>query len=121
MGHLKIHCDNCGGDWLIYHRDNWKDWKARTCPICGESINKSTWEQSVLKAFGEMSDANLELAKDNAQYHGTLFTVSYEPDMIYPNKAEGTAELKEELEELREAVEGVKNVTARIIEAIFTE
>ena len=25
MGHLKIHCDNCGSDWIIYHRDDWKE------------------------------------------------------------------------------------------------
>ena len=86
MGHLKITCDGCGGNWVVYHRDDWKDRRARTCPICGKSIDPGTWDRSILRAFGEMEDANLELAKDHSQSHGTLFTVDYISDVIFPNK-----------------------------------
>ena len=60
---------------------DWKDWKARTCPVCGKSIDPGTWDRQVLRAFGEMEDANIELLKDHQQSHGTLFTVSYIPDV----------------------------------------
>lgn len=86
MGRLSIYCDSCGGSWEVLHRDNWKDWRARTCPICGKSIDSGTWEKSVLRAFGEMEDANLELMKNHVQYHGAIFTVDYISDVIFPNK-----------------------------------
>ena len=82
MGHLSIHCSFCGSEWIVYHRDDWKDWKARTCPVCGKSIPEKTWSLSVLKGFNEMEDASLELVKDYEQDHGTLFTVSYVPDVM---------------------------------------
>ena len=108
MGHLSIHCDGCGSDWIIYHRDNWKDWKARTCPVCGESIDPETWDRQILRAFGEMEDANLELVKDHEQYKGTLFTVSYIPDVVFPNKDPDLDPLKEMVEELSSGVESLQ-------------
>lgn len=106
MGHLKIHCDGCGSDWVVYHRDDWKNWKARTCPVCGKSIDPGTWERQILRAFGEMEDANLELSKDHAQYHGTLFTVDYVADVVFPNKekSEVIDQLTEEIADLRDQI-----------------
>lgn len=86
MGHLKIYCDSCGCEWNVYHRDNWKDWKSRTCPICGKKISSQTWENQILMAFHEMEESNLELSKDHTGYHAPLFTVSYEPDVIFPKE-----------------------------------
>lgn len=108
MGKLLIHCDECGSDWFVYHRDNWKDWKARTCPVCGESIDPGTWERSVLKAFGEMEDANIELEKDFTQSDGSYFRVSYIPDAVVRHKrnTEEMDLLREEIEELRSLVTG---------------
>ena len=86
MGKLRIYCDSCGSEWDVYHRDDWKSWKSRTCPVCGKAINPETWEKQILKGFGEMEDSNIELFKDHAQDHGTLFTVSYIPDVIFPKR-----------------------------------
>ena len=108
MGHLQIHCDCCGYDWIVYHRDDWKSWKARTCPVCGKSIDPGTWERQILRAFAEMEEANLELSKDHDQYHGTLFTVGYIPDVIFPNKSDEIYQLTEEIEELREQLRTIK-------------
>ena len=122
MGHLNIYCDCCGSSWTVYHRDNWKDWKARTCPVCGNTIQESTWTQ-VIRAFGEMEDSTLELVKDHTQTHGALFTVSYEPDVIYPN-SKGSAEteaLREDIEELRDSVESLKTLSLRTLDAIFID
>ena len=107
MGHLLIHCDGCGSEWVVYHRDDRKGWKARTCPVCGKSIDPGTWERQISRAFERMEDANLELMKDHAQSHGTLFTVSYIPDVIFPNRGrtEGVDQLREEVEELKTAIE----------------
>ena len=110
MGHLSIHCDGCGSDWIVYHRDDWKSWKARTCPVCGESIDSVTWDQQVLRAFGEMEDANLELVKDHGQYNGTLFTVGYIPDVVFPNRDQtgDLDQLRESVEEMREGIENLQ-------------
>lgn len=116
MGHLKIHCDCCGSDWVVYHRDNWKDWKARTCPVCGKSIDPWTWERSVLTAFGEMEDANLELVKDHTQSHGTLFTVSYIPDVMFPNRDQ-TGRLQEEVGIMKEDLEYLRAVVTSFLES----
>lgn len=115
MGHLSIHCDGCGSDWSVYHRDDFRDWKARTCPVCGKSIDPGTWERSVLRAFGEMEDANLELVKDHTQSHGTLFTVSYIPDVIFPNKGN-----TEEIDQLREEITYLREIIDKVINNIFS-
>ena len=112
MGHLKIYCDSCGGDWVVYHRDDWKSWKARTCPICGHQIDGETWERQILPAFGEMEAANLELMKDHSGYHRPLFTVNYESDSIFPNKCR-TDIVDQIIEALREEPE-------RILESILS-
>ena len=106
MGHLKITCDGCGESWSVYCRDNWKDWRARTCPICGRSIDSQTWARFVLRAFGEMNDANIELMKDHSQSHGTLFTVDYISDAIFPNKRRDGADL---IDTIVEAIDTLKN------------
>lgn len=115
MGQLRIHCDACGSDWVVYHRDDWKDWKARTCPVCGKSVDPGTWERSVLKGFNEMEDANIELVKDHTQSHGTLFTVSYVPDVVFPNK-----ETSETVEKLREDVEDLRSIVEKLINGVFS-
>lgn len=110
MGRLRIHCDNCGGEWDVYHRDDWKKMSARTCPVCGESISPDTWK-GVLRGFHELEDASIELVKDHSQYHKTLFTVDYISDSMYPNRKENR-----ELRDIREDLEGIK----RTITSIFS-
>ena len=100
MGHLSIHCGGCGSDWIVYHRDDFKNWKARTCPVCGKATNPQTWEKQVLRAFGEMEDAGMELVKDHTQLHGTLFTVGYVPDVAFPSEDD----MRGEIENLRSIV-----------------
>lgn len=82
MGMLRIHCDQCGGAWEVYGRDNWHDRNARTCPHCGHKIERQTWEGQILPAFGAMMDANRELIKIRAD-HGPLFTVDYLEDSVF--------------------------------------
>ena len=113
MGHLSIHCDSCGSDWIVYHRDDWKHWKARTCPVCGKSIDQGTWERQILRAFGEMEDANRELMKDHAQYHGSMFTVSYIPDVVFSTKTQSDI-----VSQLREEIADLKNTMIQIFTSL---
>lgn len=121
MGHLKIHCDGCGSDWIVYHRDDFHDWKARTCPVCGKSIDPGTWDRQVLRAFGEMEDASLELVKDHTQSHGTLFTVSYIPDVVFPNRGntEEVDQLREEIEDLKDGIDNLRKIVTKLIDGVF--
>ena len=107
MGKLSIHCYGCGTEWDVLHRDDWKHWKARTCPVCGKEIDPGTWSRYILPAFNGMEDANIELMKDHTQSHGTLFTVSYIPDVVFPD-AEDDDPVREEVESLREDIEDLK-------------
>ena len=107
MGKLSIHCYGCGAEWDVLHGDDWKHWKARTCPVCGKSVDPGTWERYVLSAFNEMEDASLELVKDHDQLHGTLFSISYIPDAIFPNAKDGDP-VRDEVECLREDIEDLK-------------
>lgn len=122
MGHLICKCDNCGTNWTIYHRDS-KNRTAKTCPMCGESIDGQTWEKQILPAFGAMEDANRELYKDHVGYHGTLFTVGYEPDVIYPNKERSSDIecLQEQIEGLEATIEGLRDVFIRIIDTLLID
>lgn len=89
MAFLRIHCGVCGGTWEVYHRDNWKDDQARTCPHCFAAIDAQTWSSYVLPAFGLMADANAELFKDSTGYHKPRFSVDVIADHLYQNRRTG--------------------------------
>ncbi len=116
MGHLSIYCESCGSNWNVYHRDDWKDWKSRTCPVCGKMIDPGTWDRQILRAFGEMEDANCELVKDHTQSHEPLFTVSYIPDVLFPNRGN-----TEEIEGLRDEIDNLQAVVKKLIDGLFQE
>lgn len=82
MGYLKIYCDSCGGEWHVYHRDI-NNPTAKQCPHCYAKIEKYTWKQ-IITGFGEMRDAEMELAKDHAN-HAPLFTVDFISGSVYEN------------------------------------
>lgn len=88
MAYLRIHCGICGGTWEVYHRDNWKDDKARECPHCFAKIDPQAWENEVLPAFGAVQDANAELFKENTGYHRPLFAFDVIADNPYRNQHE---------------------------------
>ena len=83
MAFMRIHCDVCGGTWEVYHRDNWKNGKARQCPHCFSEIDGNTWENEVLPAFGAVQDVNAELFKDSTGYHKPLFSIDFVADHLY--------------------------------------
>lgn len=113
MGSLRIHCEECGCDWFVYHANNWKAPEARRCPTCGAEIDPGTWERQVLRGFGEMEEANIELIKDHEQYKSSLFTVAYIPSKPLPSGE--IEELRSKVEELTEAVESFRTVAQHII------
>lgn len=81
MAYLVIHCKKCGGEWEIYHRDNWHDDRARQCPHCFAEIDGQTWQRFILPALGAGSEANAELFKDHTSGRGKpLFTVDVMAD-----------------------------------------
>ena len=86
MGHLSIYCDGCGSSWNVYHRDDLTNWRAKTCPVCGKSIDSEIYGRKILKIFEDLEDVNKELVLKHEQSHGTLFTVGYIPDVIFPNR-----------------------------------
>ena len=63
MAYLKVTCENCGGKWDVYHRDNWKDDRARTCPHCYAEVNAEIWASHVVPAFALADEGNRELTK----------------------------------------------------------
>lgn len=73
MAYMRIHCTACGGTWEIYQRDNWNAENARVCPHCYAEIDRSTWYNYILPAFGAMADANAVLAKDSIGYNRPAF------------------------------------------------
>ena len=68
-----------------------------------------------------MEDANLELVKDHTQSHGTLFTVSYIPDVIFPNKenTEAVDQLREEVEDLKDGIDNLRKIVTKLIDGVF--
>jgi hypothetical protein len=73
---IRIKCHNCGGNWKIYERDNWKDNKFRICPHCYSEIDSQTWKNQILPAWGFYMDANRELIKDIG-LGNKLFTIDF--------------------------------------------
>ena len=74
MAYLRIHCENCGGTWEIYNRDNWSEDSARQCPHCFSEIARDVWQRNVIPAFCEVDDANRELYKEHTGYRKPLFS-----------------------------------------------
>lgn len=83
MGYLHIYCDNCGGEWEVYHRDISSD-KARQCPHCFAKIDKTTWQDGVLPAFEQVEATTARLGMDHAN-HLPMFTIDYMDNAIYKN------------------------------------
>lgn len=121
MGHLSIRCNGCGSDWVVYHREDFHDFKCRTCPVCGKMISLETWKRQVLRGFGEMEDANRELFRDHVENHGTLFTVSYIPDVSFPNSSGSmeTEVLREEIEDLKDGIDNLRTIVKKLVEGVF--
>ncbi|MBO7283828.1 MAG: hypothetical protein J6U71_02050 [Bacteroidales bacterium] len=70
-----------------------------------------------------MEDANLELVKEHEQNHGTLFTVSYVPDVVFPNQDRALDEisgLRWEFWELQEQIDGLEEELKKLYVAIMT-
>lgn len=88
MGRLRIYCGNCKNYWEVYSRDDWKSWRARTCPVCSAEVNSSIWEENILKGFGELEDGNRELLKEISRDDDSPagFGVSYIEDSGYLRK-----------------------------------
>ena len=86
MSYMRIQCDYCGGRWEVYHRDDWHDDRARTCPHCYQKIDRQLWDRQVLPAFGAVEDLNKELYKEHAGYHHPLFQIGFYPDTIFENR-----------------------------------
>lgn len=100
MAYLLIHCDVCGGQWEIYHRDDFNADKARQCPHCFNSIDKQTWTNQVLPAFGLVHDANAELYKDHAGYNRPLFSFDVIADHLYENRFDEADEIDMDFDNL---------------------
>jgi hypothetical protein len=66
-----------------------------------------------------MEDANLELVKDHTGSHGTLFTVSYIPDVVFPGRSGETDQLREEISDLKEGLGDLRSVVTRLLDSLF--
>ena len=88
MSYLRIHCEACGGVWEVYHRDNWNNDKARQCHHWFAEIDRQTWGNEVLPAFGAVHDANAELHKDHTGYDKPLFYFDVMTDRPCQNRKE---------------------------------
>lgn len=82
MTYMEIHCGSCGRAWRVEISDNYQQDTARTCPQCGQQIDRQTWNNQVLPALGTVHDANFELARDATGYQGQ--------GAFYINVLEGT-------------------------------
>lgn len=115
--YMRIHCDTCGGTWEVYQRDNWKDDKARACPHCFAEIDRQTWNDYVLPAFGLTADANAELFKDSTGYHKPRFSVDFVADHLYQNRRTGAdydtanCPVADMLDQMREYIEILESAT----------
>lgn len=75
MAYIRIHCDECGGAWEIYSRDDLHATTARQCPHCYSRISSEVWENSIIPAAMAAQDANTALIKDALGYRRPLFSV----------------------------------------------
>lgn len=107
MGFLRIYCGSCRQTWDIYSRDDYHDWKAMTCPHCFEQIDPGLWEKQILPAFGAMEDANRELRKEQEQYGGKPFSISYHPGNLAKD-------------DLRDDVNALRIEIDRLIDTVFS-
>lgn len=110
MERLNIFCNGCGTSWTVLHRDEYGNWKPRTCPCCGKEINEQIWYQ-VIRALHEYGDAQREIIKEAQQPKGTLFEFRFEYDI---NRAEfGSPDvnrLREEVSNMREEFGDMRSV-----------
>ena len=83
MAYMIIHCDYCGQSWEVYGSRDWNKNKNRECPHCQHKIDRQTWKNEILPAFGSFSDVNRELFKDHTGNHTPLFTIDFVSDHVF--------------------------------------
>lgn len=82
MSYLRIHCNNCGGNWEIYELTYNKKF-SNICPHCLKEIDKQLWNQIYL-AFQEVCEVNRELYKAYLGFPDTsLFSIEVLSDYEY--------------------------------------
>lgn len=87
MAQMRIYCDYCKQSYYVYQHSNWKSDSARQCPHCFKMIDRQTWDNIIVPAFGAFMDANQQLVKDTGFTNQTRFTVNFEEDYHFPNMA----------------------------------
>lgn len=113
---LKIKCFYCDGSWEVYSRDMNNE-KARICPHCQSSIESQTWKNQIMPAFGMLDDANRELFKDHTGHHIPLFSVSYEPDVLFKNAEQG--EIAADISNMKADIEAIKDSISECTEMLI--
>ena len=64
-----------------------------------------------------MEDTTKELMKDHTGYHAPLFTVSYIPDVIFPNREPvGMNEIREAIADLRSEADMAQMIINKLFE-----
>lgn len=85
MAQMRIYCDYCKQSYYVYQHSNWKSDTARQCPHCFHMIDRQTWDNIIVPAFGAFMDANMQLVKDTGFRDQTRFAVNFEEDYYFPN------------------------------------
>ena len=88
--------------------------------VSSDGIDWNPVSKEIKSAYDQLESVNLELFRDHAQDHGTLFTVAYIPDVVFP-KAEQENGLREEISDLRESVDSMKAVVRQLVTRLFEE
>ena len=57
------------------YRRSMDDPVSRKCPHCFNEVDDQTWNNHIIPALCMATDANIELVKDNLQYHKPIFKV----------------------------------------------
>ena len=83
MAFLRVKCENCGGKWDVYHRDDWKDDRARTCPHCYAEVDAVLWASHVIPAFTFADEGNREIRKQSREENKPGFSFDVVDDMQF--------------------------------------
>lgn len=80
--YLRVWCSRCGNYYEVYHGNDLKSPKARTCPHCGEGVSYNAWAK-VIQAAKAVDEAGAAVYSDNTAK--TRFTVDYIDNTVYKN------------------------------------
>lgn len=81
----KVRCDNCGGNFEIYHKQFVNQAPVAACPHCNTKMTEKQWK-NLINCYHTTLDWNAQCIKSHEDHGAPLFSVELHRHFVRRNK-----------------------------------